>query len=241
MAAPTYVQTVQTIWTSTATPKALPSINGALGDVLVVAVGDFDHSSGSTENPAFSSSPAETFTEQTQTAGIASADAWAQTATAILSAARTGLVVSVSNTAQSAPWGAALIQFTDATGVGASARSTGAGTAQPALAITTTQDNSAIVYFCANWTDDANAARTHRVPSGGSAPVEIGHYNDVSNGAMLWAYCPDAGPAGAKTVGLTAPSGDYQIVAVEILGVSGPPPAGFLKTESGLRLAGLVI
>jgi hypothetical protein len=73
-----------------------------------------------------------------------------------------------------------------------------------------------------NWSDTPTA-RTYRQVNG-TNPVEIVAAFSAIEGDVLVAYYADAGAAGAKTVGITAPSGDWQVAAVEIRGSSAPPP-----------------
>ena len=199
-------------------------LSGSTGDVLVTLSGDFNLT---TQSFAASSSPSETWTNNTKTGGGSNADSLAQTATAVLSANRSGMsATSVRSPAQSSLWNFVVAQFSGSDGVGANAATTGNGQGAVSLTITTQYDNSAIVYLIMDWSDDGNAARTHRTPSGGSTPIEIGHFNNSSDGSATWAYIADAGAAGAKVVGMSAPTGRDQVMAaVEVRGTVNIGPA----------------
>lgn len=218
---PTYVGTTNSTvaWPGNNTDaKTTGSVlSGSAGDILVVLSGDFNLT---TQSFAASSSPSETWTNNTKTGGSNNADSLVQTATAVLAANRSGMsVTSTRSPAQSSLWNFVVAQFSGSDGVGANAATTGNGQGAVSLTITTQYDNSAIVYMIMDWSDDGNAARTHRTPSGGSTPIEIGHFNNSSDGSATWAYIADAGAAGAKVVGMSAPTGRDQVMAaVEVRG-----------------------
>lgn len=124
-------------------------------------------------------------------------------------------------------WGYNPLRFSGSDGVGASSKTNASGA--PSLSITTSFDNSAIVVAVGDWNAVDGTTRTWRTvngtaPSAGNG-FEKTYFRDASHYGVYMAYYPDAGTAGAKTVGLTAPSGQkYAIVAVEIRGSTGAAP-----------------
>jgi hypothetical protein len=120
----------------------------------------------------------------------------------------------------------------------AGATNTTASTGSGTVAITTTQDNSAIVYGCTDWagqtpgaspaysTATAGAYTTEQlnVP-GGSASVDS---NDFA--AFCGVYA-DSGTAGAKTVGVTSNAGIMRpsTFVVEVKGTGGAPSVTLAK------------
>jgi hypothetical protein len=79
----------------------------------------------------------------------------------------------------------------------------------------------------ADWNAVDGAVRTWRTVNG-TAPTsgngfERSYVRDAASMTYYCAYYPDAGAAGSKTVGLSAPSTmRYVICAVEIKGAQGP-------------------
>lgn len=236
MAAPTFVAS-QAISPATSTsPKTTAAFNGTAGDVLVVLNGD--EADDGADNYTTTSSPAETWTEQAETAGTASSDAWAQTTTAVLAANRTGMTVSVARTAGTAAhdYGGRLLQFTACSGVGASARTAAAGSTTGTISITTTAANSAIAYIVVDFSAGVTTGETHATVNGTTPTVGNGLVllsSQVASHATWWvAYIPDAGAAGAKTVGITAPTSTrrFMVAAVEIKGIAGGTPIAGVDT-----------
>jgi hypothetical protein len=122
--------------------------------------------------------------------------------------------------------GVDVAQFTGSDGIGATATQSGNGTAAVSLSITTTFANSAVVYLFADWSATDASTRTHRTvngftPSAGNGQ-EVTYFRNTTDWAVVVAYIPDAGAAGAKTVGLTTPStGRWLGTAVEVRGSAG--------------------
>jgi hypothetical protein len=221
MPAPTFVQEAETAWNDTASPRATASFAVESGDILVACAVSENHLP-----PPFSvsnSGTGLTWTKQqevdvTDYTGVAQATAAA--------GATTSLTVSVSKNAGTSDWfGQNTLTFRDADGVGASAK-TNVASGAPSLNLTTTQDNSAIVVAVGDWNAGDGSARTWRTvnsitPSAGNG-LELTYFRDTVRYTLYLAYYPDAGSAGSKTVGLSAPSGQkYSIVAVEIKGTGG--------------------
>jgi hypothetical protein len=126
-------------------------------------------------------------------------------------------------------WGDIALAFSGSPGTGASASATGSGA--PSLTITTTQNHSAIAVLVLD--ADANNGSSRAwltvngvTPSAGNGYEQVYSYS-ASEYAAYVAYYPDAGAAGAQTVGLSAPSMQYTILAVEVLGGAATTPALF--------------
>lgn len=229
---PTFVTDVEGAagWGSSATPKTTATFNGSTNDVLVTLLTDSNDNGG--EAYTFTSTPAETWTELAETTGTTNADVWMQPAWTVLTADRTGMAAIATRTGGDAvPFNILTAIFTGSDGVGAYAKSPGNGGAAPALGITTLFDNSAIIYMVGDWAATDGATRTHRsvngfTPTAGNGQ-ELLYFTDGSNYTVYCAYIPDAGNAGAQTVGISAPgTGDCLVIAVEIQGTPGAPPSG---------------
>jgi hypothetical protein len=141
--------------------------------------------------------------------------------------ATTSITVSIASSGSTGSWGLSVLQFRNATAVGASA-GTNAASGGPSQAITTTQDNSAIVCVNTDFAAIDGTSRTWRtinsiIPTAGNGMERV-YANPTGAYTAYVAYWTDAGTAGAKTAGLSAPVGQtYNIVAVEVKGVAGPP------------------
>jgi hypothetical protein len=229
MPVPTFVGAYATTFNTATSPKSTSAFDVALGDVLVMPLADESFATG--ENYTWGNSgTALTWTEQTAATAVNGSDVFTQIATAVPPGSQTGITASLTRvTGAGSGWfGGVLARFSNATLVGAaSARSTAPDTTSPyQLAITTLLDNSAIVYAVVDFSAIDFSTRVHTTVNGYTPSVgnglELGYFRDSAHYATCWAYIPDAGAAGAKTVGMTGPaSGDVLLVAAEIGGVGG--------------------
>lgn len=228
MPAPTFVGGYASAFNTSTSPKSTAAFNVAVGDVLVAALADGQFNTG--ENYTFANSgTALTWTEQTAATAATGLDVFVQTATATPSAAQAGITGTLTRVTGTSThfFGGIVARFSNATLVGtASARSTAPDTTSPyQLSITTLLPNSAIVYVVADFNALDFAARVHTTvngftPTSGNGQ-ELSYFRDATQYTACWAYVPDAGAAGAKTVGMSGPaSGDVLLAAVEVGGTS---------------------
>lgn len=225
MAAPTFVAEYETAWNVNTDPRTI-SVTVATGDRLLVLLGG--------ENAILNAPSAPTggtgFT-WTQAKLIDNNDgnntfAVAYTATAASSQTFTLSVDMVSGTGL---WGYTVLRFSGSDGFGAIASSPTSGSANvsgaPSISITTTQANSAIGVIHVDWNAADGTSRTWRTvnsitPTAGNG-FERSYFFDASTYTVYSAYYPDAGAIGAKTVGLSAPTGFAGVsIAVEVKGSS---------------------
>jgi hypothetical protein len=203
-ASPTFISENETSWDSAAASKSVTYAVQA-GDVLVAY--------GMTENSGItmSISGGVTWTQRqaVTTTGYARAYAWTGTA-----ASAGTLTTTCTRTAGSGGYGCDVYVFRGASGIGASA-STHVSSGAPSLAITTQAAGSAIVVANTDWNAAQAPSRTWR--SGAGAFTEKTYDWTLNGYTVFGGYHANAGAAGAKTVGLSAPSGQkYSIVAVEV-------------------------
>lgn len=132
----------------------------------------------------------------------------------------TGTVTSGGTLAQ---WGFNCLRFSNSNGITTYGSNTPPQTGTPSIGITTTQPNSALVVAAADW-NAINGSSRAWLTSAGSFTEQT--YAFQSGGYTTYAgYHPDVGAAGAKTVGLSTPSGQkYSIGVVEILGTPNLAP-----------------
>jgi len=233
MAAPTFVQEAETAWNTSTTPKTTATITStAVSDVLV-SLAAAENGNASALAPTLTG---ETWVAQEE-GGVSGTSCEIDARTCIIASSGSSETVSVAATGAGADWwGANVLQFTASDGIGA-AESAFAGSGAPSLAITTTQDNSAIAVIVADFNAIDGASRTWRTVNG-TAPTaangfERTYFRDASHYTLYVAYYPDAGTAGAKTVGLSAPAGQtYSIAAIEVKGAAAGGGAAAKKLAS---------
>lgn len=215
---PTFVAEYEgSSWITATTPKTVAP-DTTVGDHLLVLGADSNeanHLSTPTGN-----SLTYTLEESSEVAAHCPTYLWS----AVDAAGGTGWTLSVTAPPAGTPWGFTVLRFADADGFGASNNNAGSGTST--LNITTVRDNSAIVVIVADWVPVDGVDRVW-LPVEGLAPDVINEYErvymfDSGDYTIYVAYYPDAGTAGLKTVGLSAPLGqEYAILALEIKGIVG--------------------
>lgn len=223
MAAPTFVSTVGIVYSSGTTPKTV-SVTTATGDALVICA-------SSEGNPAITLPTGGTPTYTAgQDLGFAS---YAKTRLDHAITGITSQTYTLSQTTDSGTtqWGNTVFRFSGVASVGTAVGTNldpGAG-AGPTLNITTTGANSAIVVVCTDWNATDGASRVWRTVNSitptAANTFERTYYRDAARYVVYCAYYPDAGAAGVKTVGLSAPTAQkYTIVAIEVRGAAATDP-----------------
>jgi hypothetical protein len=202
---PTYVGESETAWTAT-TPKTTSSISVQAGDVLV-AYGLAEDQ----PDPLSISGGSLTWTQRQQVnvAGYSRAYIWTATASTT-----TSITVTFTRTSGSGYFGGDVLVFRGSSGgIGASAKANSSGA--PSLSLTTTASDSAVVVASVDWNALDGAARAWR--TGAGALTETTYAWTPTLFTAYGGVHPDAGTAGAKTLGLTAPGSEkYSILAVEV-------------------------
>jgi hypothetical protein len=219
MATPTFVGEYETSWTVTGSGASKTvDVTVAAGDVLVVlaVAEDSAHTLGTPTGGGLT----YTLRQNSNVANNCNVYAW----TASASGGQT-FTMSITKGSGTASWGYNVLQWSSNDGVGASSKTNGSG--GPSLGLTTTADNSAIAVAVGDWNATDGTTRTWRSVNG-SAATEQTYFRNSSAYTVYAGYHADAGATGAKTVGLSAPTGQtYSIVAVEIKGSASaaqPPP-----------------
>jgi hypothetical protein len=220
VAAPTRVSVTASAFNASTSPKTLSSLSVQAGDLIVVRA--------SNENAA------ETFNTPTSTGltftagpNVGSTGSTGRAAVWTAPIASTG-TISVALTVGGSTsnwWGFTVSVYRNHGGVGNSGSvNQTAGTGAPSIAITTSAANSAIDWTTADFNAIDGTSRTY-LSVNGSPSTEDNYFRDNVHYATYHAYVPDAGTAGAKTVGLSAPTGQkYSGVAIEILPSSSSTP-----------------
>lgn len=227
MPAPTFVAEYESLWSGANPATQTISVTVAVSDVLVVVALTQD-------NPITVSTPTGgtgivwELKQSIVIVNYCSAYLW----TTVIETAQTfTLSLSKVGTAGGDDWGFNCLRFSSTDGVGASAKANAAAAA-PSLALTTIQANSAIVVVNGDW-NASNAARTWR--TGAGALTEKSYvYAGVNIYTIYVGYHADVGAVGAKTVGLSAPTGQqYSLIAVEVKSGNPAPLALRNNMEGG--------
>lgn len=221
MPIPTFVNSFSTGYTTTGSPKTV-SVTTQAGDLLVVYAATADTATllNAPSGNGISFTAQQTFTTSSNCAGYL----WTGTDTT----GGTNWTLSISTALGSLMWGFTCVVFRNSAGFGVSGGTTNQSGA-PSTALTT-QVNSALVVFSADWLAVDGASRTWLsinsiTPSVGNG-LELTYARDSANYTVYGAYYSDAGAAGSDTAGLSAPTGQkYTIAVMEVLAGSGTPTA----------------
>lgn len=220
---PTFVAEYEGAFNSTTTPKSVTPTTSA-GDVLVVCGISADL------NTTLNTPTGNGLTYALATSGSAASHTRTYAWTTTDSTGGTGWTLQVTKAAGADFWGLDVARFSGSDGFGAATSATGSGTA-PSMTLTTSFDNSAIVACCADWSAGAGA-RTWRTINGTTPTAangfELVYFNDPSWYTVYVGYWPDAGAAGAKTVGLSAPTQTWTMSAVEVRGTTAAAAASLV-------------
>jgi hypothetical protein len=228
---PTFISESE-VWWETYRSSKTKRVTTQAGDIVVIVAQTTNYSTTTLTTPPPSSCNGITLTLRQNSTTANNPGVYLWTGTDSTGGNDWTLTISASG---SDGWGFSVYVFRGSDGVGSSAKG-GPSTGAPSLSITTTYTHSAIVVFNADNNCISPTIRAWREVNGviPTAANELERtcqrYHTCGN-TVYGAYYPDAGSAGAKTVGLSAPSGQhYTIVAVEIRGkgaTQNPNPGGY--------------
>lgn len=215
---PTVTEVAETAWSASPASVNSGSITYATGDLIVILGGTGDAASTLSISKSAGTATLSTFTQQQviTTASSVYASIWTATVTAGGTA-----TITLTKSAGTNFIGGSFFKVTAAStaGLGASAKATVA-TGAPTLTFSTLADNSAVIVFNGDWNAADGTTRAWR--TGAGALTETTYFRDAANWTVYAGIHADAGLAGSKTVGLSAPTGQkYSLVAIEIKGVAG--------------------
>lgn len=230
MAAPTFIASYSTSYTTTSSPKTV-SVTTEPGDILVVTAGSENGS------PTIGSISGNSLT-YTLEQFIRISNVWANAYVWSAVDSTGGVGWTLSLTCSSAQkWGFTCFVFRSSSGIGASSKTNIDGAA-PSLDITTTQANSALVVVNTDWNAVDGSSRTWRsingiTPSNANG-LETQYFHDSSTWTAYNALYDNAGSVDTKTVGLSAPGGQkYSIIAIEVKGLATGPMAEYSFESAG--------
>ena len=196
---PTFVAGYETAFNTSTTPRTV-SVTVAVDDVLVCC-GVVENGNATLATPTGVTGVTWTLQQSIVIdANWAASYVWTGTATQAgtftASIVRSGFAIS---------WGYRVSRFSGSTGIGATAKTNVSGAA-PSLAVTTTGDNSALIVNSNDWNAVDGTTRTWRTVNGSPA-TEATYFRDSATYTVYHGRHADAGTAGSKTVGLSAPAG----------------------------------
>jgi hypothetical protein len=227
---PTFVSFGSSAMNTTTTPKTV-SVTVQTGDLLIVK-----SLAAGTNGGAVNTAPTGGSLTYTQLATLgfdlndARAIAWSASATS----STTFSVSAVQPASSSVPWGLEVWVWRDHTGVGAVGAPAVNSTSNLAT-FTTTGDNSAITVGSADWNAVDGTTRTRRTVNGSTGTEDL-YGRDAAAYSWYGSRYADAGAAGSKSVGYSAPTGQASaIIAVEVKGTAGggapTPPILVMQTR----------
>lgn len=189
------------------------SVDVETDDIILVAATAFD--SATTWN--LPSDGSNTYASLDTGSGSGKTQIWTATA-----AGNATLTVTMTIAASASQWGFSVHVFRDVT-VGAHANGNGSGA--PLINLVTGTASSTILFVCCD-SNESGTARTWRTING-TTPTAGNGLETLYADIAFWieahgAYWPDAGTAGSKSTGMTAPSGQaWTGVAVELAPAGG--------------------
>lgn len=211
--APEFIQEAESSWEITTEAVETPEFTVQKGDILV-AYCIMENSSGGASEELNCSGGGFTWTKRQGSNTASNCMVYVYTTEA--TEAKSFKVKSEKKNSNAGyHHGVNCLTFRKSKGIGASAvtHTTGA----PSLAITTEKEHSAVVMANADWEALNGSTRTYR-EGAGTFTEKTYNFNSAQMTAY-GGYYADASAAGAKTVGLTKPTGQkYTIIAVEVLG-----------------------
>ncbi len=210
---PAFVAEYGDTWNSATSPKSA-SVTVANGDALVV-IAIVEDESRSLATPS-GGGLTYTLQEEVNVTDYTHLYIW----TALSASGQTFALDVTSSSGDNTMWyGFIALRFSSVSSIGA-AEKTNVSSGAPSLSITTTSANSSLVVAVGDWNATDGTSRTWRSVNG-SAATETTYFRDASHFTAFTGYHTDAGATGAKTVGLSAPSGQkYSIASVELVGGS---------------------
>lgn len=224
--APTFVAQYATAFNVSTSPKtAMSAVSISSGDVIVIVGVIEDAKSTSGWSPTYSEDGSSAFANTIDNSTLDYSGVSSATYTATNNESITITAARGSSATTTLFFGANAVRFSGSSGIGNTATDSGSGS--PSISITTTQNNSAIVVIFADW-NATTGTQTFTSNGGAGSPTNLtGYAGDGSHYGAGIAYYADAGTAGSKTVGMSAPTGQkWRGIAIEVKGTeSGGSPA----------------
>jgi hypothetical protein len=238
--APVFGTPLGSVYNTVTEPKTAGPFTLAAGDFLVVVAAFEDNRTPTTLVPTITTTGAAalTFTkaqEVTTTSNCRVIVYYSQTVTV----AGSYTVSEGESSSNVLNYGIDAWAVTASGGVGVSNSATGSASG-PSLTLSGVGANSAIFMVVGDWSATAVATKAYRTTDAGAFTERTAQNTDGNYSSYSGVYA-DAGAAGAKVIGMTAPNQTWAIAALEILGTSGTtaPPNPLLRmlVQGGLGRA----
>ncbi|QQR77587.1 MAG: fibronectin type III domain-containing protein [Candidatus Moraniibacteriota bacterium] len=215
---PTFVSEYETPWNTSTSPKTTSTFNVQSGDILVAYAVNENSGSVITTPPTGTLSGTWTLKQTIAASNATYLRLWT------MSVATSQTNVNVVFTNAGGNFGGDVLHFRNASSVGVTAQANSA-TGNPTLTLNGVSENSSIIMVNGDWSAKTGA-RTYNTTQAGSF-TETSAYADGSSYGVEAGYYENAGTAGNKTIGISAPTGmSWSLAAVEVKG-SGTPSSSF--------------
>jgi fibronectin type 3 domain-containing protein len=207
---PTFVSEYETAWNSAISPKTTANFSVQSGDTLVAYA--VNESSSST----IATPPTGTLTGTWTLSQTISASNFTYVRLWTMNVPSNQTNVNVSFTNSGGNFGGDVLHFRNTSGIGTTAQAN-SNTGNPTLTMNGVGDNSTLVMINGDWS--AKTGTRAYTTSQAGAFTETSAFADGSSYGVEAGYYANAGSAGNKTIGLTAPSGmTWALAAVEVKG-----------------------
>jgi hypothetical protein len=230
--APVFVQEAETSWStlaSTTASVATAPFNVETGDILIAIGACSDNAEDVNISDNAGGAISWSLVQHVNVGSYCRVKLW--TAVADSNRSLTVTFTRVTGVGGGLIYGGTVHTWRGSDGIGDSDKGN-AATGQPSIGLTTVQDLSAIFLFNADWTAQDGTSRTWDTinsitPTSGNG-LEKTYFRDSAQYSVYGAIWDDVGAVGAKTAGISAPSGQkWATVAIEILGSVGSAQKSF--------------
>lgn len=219
MAAPTPGSVQATAFNTTTTPKATSSFSVSTGDILVFfyCAESLDAATTPTKSAGTATISALTAQRDVNSGSVSRVTCWTATVTA-----GGTLTIQFARSAGSANWGGQVRAWSGSAGVGVSNQGSYSSVGASSITLTGVSASSAIECFQADWNAGATTGHAWSAGAGSATETLFQQNNGGASYSCYAAYYANAGSAGSKTVGMSAPSQAWSLIGLEVLaGASG--------------------
>jgi chitodextrinase len=210
---PTFISEYETAWNTSTSPKTTTNFSVQSGDTLVAYAVNESSSTTIATPPIGTLTGTWTLRQTISASNFTYLRLW----TMNVSSNQTNVNVSFTN--DGGNFGGDVLHFRNASGIGVTAQAN-SNTGNPTLTLNGVGENSSIVMVNGDWSA-RTGARTYNTSQAGTF-TETSAFADGSTYGVEAGYYANAGTAGNKTIGITAPTGmTWALAAVEVKGNSG--------------------
>ena len=224
MTAPSFISFTTTAINTATTPKTTASIAVQNGDILVASgISDAANNNTGAVSIAISTATGSTsaWTLQEDSSFTDNTHAYIRTWTASATATGNITVTFTGTNVNNLVYGGYVKVWRGSSGIGAvNKNNNGTGSGTPTISITTTGNNSGLDFSSVDW-NAASGTVTFTASNGAPVSDDADQAGAGSTYCVYSSHVLDAGAAGAKTMGMSSPSGQrYVDTVIEVLGTA---------------------